>query len=278
MKLRYLGTAAAEGWPAIFCECEACRKAREAKGRNIRTRSQALLDDRLLIDLPPDTYHHCLSFGLDLTHLENVIFTHSHGDHFYPEELTYRSDGFAVYGPNVKPLTVWGPSSVGQKLESLQQPGSFGDDGRVVYRPLTAFEPVVVDGYTVTPLPANHDPKATPLIFQITDGTRTLLYGNDTGLPGEAVWQYWKEHPVHFDFVSLDCTGGARQGWRDGHMCLETNRELVQKLRDAGLIGDTTVVCLTHFSHNGLLTYDELRPKADELGWLVAYDGMTVEF
>lgn len=28
MKLLYLGTAAAEGWPAPFCQCDNCKAAR----------------------------------------------------------------------------------------------------------------------------------------------------------------------------------------------------------------------------------------------------------
>ena len=50
MKLRYLGTAAAEGIPGVFCDCKVCREARTKKGRFIRTRSQLLLEDELLID------------------------------------------------------------------------------------------------------------------------------------------------------------------------------------------------------------------------------------
>ena len=53
MKIKYLGTAAAEGVPAIFCRCEVCRKSKEAGGRNIRTRSQSIIDDRLLLDFCP---------------------------------------------------------------------------------------------------------------------------------------------------------------------------------------------------------------------------------
>lgn len=45
MKIKYLGTAAAEGVPAIFCRCEVCRKSKAAGGRNIRTRSQSIIDD-----------------------------------------------------------------------------------------------------------------------------------------------------------------------------------------------------------------------------------------
>ena len=62
MKIQYLGTAAAEGIPAIFCECETCKKTRERGGKNIRTRSQALIDDKILIDLPADTYLHFLQY------------------------------------------------------------------------------------------------------------------------------------------------------------------------------------------------------------------------
>ena len=53
MKIKYLGTAAAEGVPAIFCRCEVCRKSKAAGGRNIRTRSQSIIDDRLLLDFCP---------------------------------------------------------------------------------------------------------------------------------------------------------------------------------------------------------------------------------
>lgn len=66
MQLQYLGTAAAEGFPGMFCSCAACERARKAGGKNIRTRSQAVIDDSLLIDFPADTYHHVLTHGLAL--------------------------------------------------------------------------------------------------------------------------------------------------------------------------------------------------------------------
>lgn len=67
MKLTYLGTAAAEGWPAAFCNCDGCRAARRLGGRNIRTRSQALVDDALLLDFPCDAWLHALRQGLDFS-------------------------------------------------------------------------------------------------------------------------------------------------------------------------------------------------------------------
>ncbi len=64
MRIKYFGTAAAEGFPGLFCSCEACERARKAGGKNIRTRSQALIDRALLIDFPADTYMHVLHGGL----------------------------------------------------------------------------------------------------------------------------------------------------------------------------------------------------------------------
>ena len=87
MRIKYLGTAAAEGVPGIFCDCENCKRARKLGGKNIRTRSQAILDDTLLIDFPADTYMHFLRFNLPLTKIKSCIITHSHMDHLYPVEF-----------------------------------------------------------------------------------------------------------------------------------------------------------------------------------------------
>src|ERR1700680_3510978 len=54
MKLRFLGTAASEGYPDAFCDCANCRRAREVRGRSLRRRSAALVNDDLLIDFGPD--------------------------------------------------------------------------------------------------------------------------------------------------------------------------------------------------------------------------------
>lgn len=83
MVLDYLGTAAAEGWPAIFCECNACRRAAESGGRNIRSRSQALVNGELLIDLPADTCSRVLTGRLHLSGIQSCLITHSHSDHLY---------------------------------------------------------------------------------------------------------------------------------------------------------------------------------------------------
>ena len=75
MKIQFLGTAAFEGIPAIFCDCEVCKRSMESGGRNIRTRSQAIIDEDLLIDFPPDTYMHFVGNGILPEKIKNCIMT-----------------------------------------------------------------------------------------------------------------------------------------------------------------------------------------------------------
>lgn len=61
MKINYLGTGAAERIPGIFCNCKLCKYAREKKGREIRTQTQLIIDDVLLIDFQEILIYTCCS-------------------------------------------------------------------------------------------------------------------------------------------------------------------------------------------------------------------------
>lgn len=110
MKIKYLGTAAAEGVPAIFCRCEVCRKSKAAGGRNIRTRSQSIIDDRLLLDFCPDTFIHTLRDNIDLISIKSCFITHAHEDHLYPQDIQMRlPECFANFmSEEVTPLNFYG--------------------------------------------------------------------------------------------------------------------------------------------------------------------------
>src|SRR5258708_748081 len=82
MEILLLGTAAAESWPAPFCRCDACVQARKLGGKNIRTRSGALIDGTVKVDFGPDTYSQMHREALDLGSITTLVFTHEHDDHF----------------------------------------------------------------------------------------------------------------------------------------------------------------------------------------------------
>ena len=84
MKVKVLGTAACEGVPAMFCNCENCVMARELKGKNLRARTQTLIESDMLVDFNADTYLNGQRFGLDLSAVKYFLITHTHCDHFVP--------------------------------------------------------------------------------------------------------------------------------------------------------------------------------------------------
>lgn len=98
MKLKFLGTGASEAIPGLFCDCDICTRSMQAGGKNIRTRSQAIVDDTILIDFPPDTYLHLLRDRIPLTKIHTCIITHNHCDHLCPDELEARRAGLCAFG------------------------------------------------------------------------------------------------------------------------------------------------------------------------------------
>ena len=283
MKFRYFGTAAAEGWPAVFCECDNCKRAAASGGRNIRTRSQALVGGALLIDLPADTYYHKLVHGLDLCAVTDVIITHDHGDHFYPAEIEMRLPPFALSagGGNLHMMTFWANERATETLNALY--GNTRLDWRVNrFVEVHAFEPFDAGGYRVTPLPANHDMSQHSLIYIIEGEGKRILYAHDTGYLMPEAWKYLAARKAAgdrpFDFVSLDCTDIMHDPkLRNGHMGFDTAAEVRDQLISEGLADKNAVFCLNHFSHNGVATYDELLPLATARGLLVSYDGMELD-
>ena len=267
MKLKYYGTGAAEGWPGLFCRCDACAKARAEGGRSIRTRSQAALDGTLLIDLPPDTYQHVLYGGLDLAAIRGILITHDHSDHFIPHELWCRGP-YIAYGMDEETIPLAGSPKVAERA------GKAGAGGRIEPRALEPFVRADVAGYAVTPLPADHDPSAQPYIYIIERGGKTLLYAHDTGYFPDATWEYLEKRGVVFDFVSLDCTNCARDSMH-GHMGLPACRLMREKLASMGRADAHTRFALNHFSHNGGLTYPDMCAAAPD--FIVSYDGLEVE-
>lgn len=275
MKLKYLGTAAAEGWPALFCDCDNCRRAEAAGGRNIRTRSQSVIDGRLLIDFPADTYLHMLYHGLELRKIRDCIVTHDHSDHLYPADFGMRGKMFAnLDGEST--FTLYGTEPTGEKVAPIVQRLKDQGSARLEYRKVEPFCGFTAAGYAITPLKADHAKLCQPVFYGISDGERSLLYANDTGYFPDETWEYLESHKPYYNLVSLDCTLELKP-CRNNHMDLETNEEVRDRLLQIGCADQKTVFVINHFSHNGGAIYDELVPIAQKMGFMVSYDGMEIE-
>lgn len=277
MKIQYLGTAAAEGIPSLFCECAKCQYARKHGGKDIRTRSQAMLDDHLLIDYPPDSFSHFLKYKIDTSTLSSVIITHNHEDHWYPLDFSYFLKGFTDRSSNAS-FTVYGSEDIYPTIKE------FLDSDRnqnLIFKELKPYQTYDIEGYQVTPLEAEHG-TPHPYIYIISKGDKTLFYGNDNGRLKANAKKYILENQVHFDLVSLDCTHGDNFIPKEAtysHMCFDDNKDFKNWLAENKLVTDKTIFVLTHFSHNGgHVLYKDFKPMAEKAGFIVAYDGLEIDF
>ena len=278
MKLTYLGTAAAEGWPAVYCNCEYCKKAKALGGKNLRTRSQALVNGDLLLDFPADTYAHALKNRLDLSAVKYCFVTHSHIDHFVPTDVLFRYESYYAHGMTEPRLDFYGNEAVMKRFDYFVR-GVCEEwhDQPLGAHLIKAFETVRADGYEVTPLKAFHTEGENAFVYLIRQGGKVLLYLHDTGiLPDESV-RYLAENHVAADLISYDCTYVALPG-AGGHMGIDTAQLMRNTLAGIGVSTEKTVSVINHFSHNGKLVYDELAPLAEKLGFITAYDGLVLEF
>lgn len=277
MELQYLGTAAAEGWPAVFCNCQACLDARRLGGKNIRTRSQALIDRQLLLDLPCDTYLHMLREQLDLSGVRWLLVTHSHTDHFYPAELVNRGHCYA-HDMKSPTLDIYCSEAVRDYFyraaaHELEQ--DVEDRLRFhIVKPFLSFD---AGPYHVTPLPARHIEQA--LFYLIEKDGKSLLYAHDTGRFFKEVYDFLGKRGKPLDLVSLDCTSGCYEnGEEGGHMGLPDNVAVRQLLLESGAADGHTRFILNHFSHNGKWLYEEMAAHSAAEHMEPSYDGMEIQF
>ena len=278
MKIQYLGTAAAEGVPGIFCDCENCKRSKELGGKNIRTRSQAIIDDRLLIDFPADTYMHYLKWNIPLDKIKTCIITHSHMDHLYPVEIEMRITGYAHISSG-EPITFYSAESGYEMLKSVIEKYNISEKD-VKIKLVKPFEPFEAEGYRITPVKATHDEKSTPVIYAIEKSGKSILYANDTSELCDESMRCLKNFDKPFDVISLDCTEANHPIVPYvGHLNLNKCAAVRDEFISDGIADDKTVFVLNHFSHNSKdVVYDDFVKIAAGKGFITSYDGMTLEF
>ncbi len=277
MKLTYYGTSAAEGVPALFCDCDVCRYSRKAGQKNIRTRSQTLIGDELLIDFPPDTLQHTLYQGLPLDKIHNLIITHKHPDHLYLEDISMRAKGYA-YPDDIPPLNIYGSMPSIDAVCSYLLRKDLLKSGRWNLYETEPFISRQIGSFNVIPYKANHDFSTKPYIYDISDGQKRMLYASDTGIFLAETWEFLEKHNPYFNLISLECTLGISQNKRSYHMNLDDCVFVTNRLKELGCADQNTILVLQHFSHNCAASYDKLVPIAQKLGFIVAYDSLTIEF
>ena len=245
MKITYLGTGGSEAIPSVFCQCKVCEAARKNKGKEIRARSGAVINDNLLIDVPPDIFYSAVRADISLTGIKDIIFTHSHDDHCDTFELVWgvrkgfdsRDDKYITH--------LYGNRAVESRVNISK------DITTLDFSYIEPFKTFKVSGdISITPLLADHEPNEDCYIYLIEQNGKRLLYGNDTGLFPEATMKYLKGK--YIDCISLDCIYVMMSSERN-HMGFAANVKLKDMLIKQGTADDKTVFISQHLAHNGFI-------------------------
>lgn len=267
LSVLFLGTGSA-GWKP------------EKKGH--RRMSSVLLDSKVLIDFTLSAWEY---LPKDCSP-EYIFYTHSHGDHFQPEQA------LKAGVKNVWVSRTWEERAV----EAFSKASAATGLPMPKMNFLEIGQCVEVEGLRITALPANHatsDVKEQCLMYLVEkgsdgDGVR-LLYATDTGgipvraarivgldshiNPGKAITAFVMEATMgleHDEDFRLFTHSSAATVARTAHMLVQTQRYLPPQGQP---------VYLTHISNNlhDKLSQDELNASLPE-PLRAAYDGLKVVF
>ncbi len=269
MRIIFLGTAAAEGYPGIFCNCTHCNEARALGGKNIRFRSAALVNNDLLIDFGPDLLAAAMRFNLNLSSVTTGLVTHAHSDHFYTSNFEMRSGSFTNH-QTIPMLRLYGPTEVQQQLEK-EFPNL--TDFRTEPHTVHAFDRWTSGGYTFQAFHAHHalgDLEA--LFYSVEKDEHAFLYATDTGAFPEDTWQALMGKT--FDVIILEETLG--DGKYDQHMGFESFLEHADKMRSLGMLRPGGRFIAHHMSHSNNPVHEKIEAILNPHGVEVAFDGMEI--
>ncbi len=278
MKFKFLGTAAAEAIPSLWCTCDTCKQARVNGGKDIRRRASYLIDDDTLIDFGPDAHWQSVEFGIDLPNIKRIFFTHPHADHLTPIELLWRRAGYCNM-PDQQIMDVYGSHQVACKIMEVLSSGGHLyslEDMKVAFHNVWhGVEITTDDGITATAIDARHAEGLGALFYAIRRNGKSILVANDTGYPLEHSWELIEK--LKFDMVTIDSTMGFSSTRYSGHMNVDTVVEFAERLKEKGCLNPGARVFATHFSHNGGTLHSRLEEYYTPHGIEVAYDGLEVE-
>lgn len=279
MKIKILGSSGGENFPASFCCCEHCEMARGAGGKSLRSLSQTLIDDDLLIDFPMDTDDHCRRFGINLGKIQNFLITHSHMDHFMPYS-TYTRGRDGAHNMLYNDMYFYGLSNLEERFDVMYHAVSdikcYRDT--IHFVKLEAQKTTQIGAYQVTPITAQHAPNIGALNYVIEKGGKRLLYLLDTGYPSKSALDFFEEKGFLFDGVVMDSTMGDEPAWKHPtHMTFADNKNLKTELLARKLADEHTHFVITHITHNHAETHEKIEEVFAGTGIDVAYDGYEME-
>ena len=270
MEITFLGTSAAEHYPALWCRCDNCERARNSGGRNIRTTSSIHFNKTCLIDFTSEEFIQAKKFGIDIINSEFLLVTHSHEDHFSPHLLRWRIQNAS----NIPVLYTWGNQCVYNSLMKGLRGFSL-EDCAIKYEILKPYREYTYKNIHFVPLIASHEDinNSPGLIYWVGVDNHSFLYAVDSGPCNDRTRDYIRG--LHVDAVIMEETFGFKNGNKN-HMNWDSAMREVQFFMESGIFKNSPKVYWTHMSpHSNPLQY-EMEKMLQGSFVVPAYDGMTI--
>jgi len=253
VQIKFLGTGAAEGIPAINCDCDHCARARQEGGKLVRERSAILLQlpgYNMLIEAPPDIRD--LINKQRVNNLQGILVTRDTYSHiggikefeWWPSPLDFLAEPGQFEAIRQEHWT--------DRLEKLMfhipyYPGAALDFGQFSLVPFAARQRSSVFGLSIRS-EGKRVVYASSTPSRLTNYARSLVTGADVLIVNTPTF----EPP------------------KDDHITLTEAIELKEEVGVGQLI-------LTYVNHNNR-PYDELESYVSQYsGVTVAYDGMSLK-
>lgn len=267
MKVLLMGTGGADGIPALYGNDRVSKYARANGGKDLRTRSAALIDSVLKLDLGPDTLSQVHRFGIDATEWSAVFFTHSDEDHMCLSEIQYGM--FPFVESEKLEYTIYGNEIVCQIIRHRYP------EWPIDLIELENYKTVTHEAYQVTPVSATHKGDEDCHNFIIERDGRRLLYATDTGFYRGEVFDYLAGKDIHA--LVVECSEGFLKTPYIGHMDIDQCVELVGRLRKSKALSSDAQVFTTHHAAGGNATHEELVSALTPYGIHPGFDGLSFE-
>ena len=245
MKLKILGTAAAEALPALFCQCELCLEAKRRGGKNIRTRTSAMIGCKYKIDFPPDSYMHMVTYKLDFGKLEYLLITHPHFDHFSMQDLRlYRKHN--AYLKSSTPLKIYMSETAYNSLISSGYINDLSQMNSMEFNIVSPYIRYETEDLYFTPVIVNHAKSLICYNFyiEIKNG-KNIFYSLDAkSFPQETI-SFLKGCSI--DICIADAT--SLYSPTDTHRDIYDVMEFFNFLRKNNILSTNAEFIVNHFSN-----------------------------
>lgn len=253
MQIKFLGTGAAEGIPAINCDCQHCTRARQEGGKLQRERSAILFQlpgYNVLVESPPNTRG--LINKYQVNDLQGILATNAAYSHigglkefeYWPTPLDFLAE------PSL--FEVIQKEHWTERLDEIMF--------HIPYYPGAALD---FGQFSLTPFAAR---RRQPIFgLSIKTGEKQIVYASST--PGRLT-NYARSLMAGADMLIVNTP--TFEPPKEDHITLLEAIELKEQVGAKQLV-------LTYINHNNR-PHDELEDYVRQYpGVIVAYDGMSLE-